>query len=175
MKSTDIQVFLLAAHEWEITKHSKGKYTIHWDLLVCCWKKHKHPQMVGNLMVMNPIVESAHNHQQKPNQRTCTVNHDTSPSCFLFWNNFLVGGFQPIWKKLVKMGIFPQIGKKMNKYLKPPPSNFWIQHDRFYYFWAWTIHHNKTHHLGEYVFLAILLGALSFFGWLVLVILSKVI
>ena len=28
---------------------------------------------------------------------------------------YLVGGFQPLWKILVKMGIFPQIGMKTKK------------------------------------------------------------
>ena len=45
----------------------------------------------------------------------------------VFYN--LVGGFNPLWKILVKIGIFPKYGWKLKKYLKPPPSNsspiFW--------------------------------------------------
>ena len=31
--------------------------------------------------------------------------------------------FQPLWKILVKLDFFPQVGVKIRKYLKPPTSN----------------------------------------------------
>ena len=34
----------------------------------------------------------------------------------------LVGGFNPFQTKNSQIGAFPQVGMKLNKYLKPPPS-----------------------------------------------------
>ena len=41
---------------------------------------------------------------------------------------------QPIWKMLVKMGIFPKWGVKIKKYFKPPPRRTDWQH--FTFFWG---------------------------------------
>ena len=35
---------------------------------------------------------------------------------------YLVGGFNPIWKILVKLEIFPKFRGENKQYLKPPPS-----------------------------------------------------
>ena len=39
------------------------------------------------------------------------------------WANKSSWQFQPIWNNISKIGIFPQIGLKINKYVKPPPRN----------------------------------------------------
>ena len=46
-------------------------------------------------------------------------------------NGFLVGGFNPLWRILVKMGIFPKKGWKIKIKIKPPP--------RFWFTFQWSI------------------------------------
>ena len=50
-----------------------------------------------------------------------------------FFIILLVGGFNPLWKILVQMGIFPKFRGQNKKYLKPPPSN-WFEVFSFHLF-----------------------------------------
>ena len=47
-----------------------------------------------------------------------TDGHD--PTSSSWW-------FQPIWKNMCQIASFPQVGMKINKYLKPPPSHVGFQ------------------------------------------------
>ena len=49
----------------------------------------------------------------------------------------LVGGFQPIWKILVKIGIFPQIVMKIKKIFELPPPRSEIVPGLCFSFWHW--------------------------------------
>ena len=55
--------------------------------------------------------------------RPCRIHCSEFASFLSLWAKFSSWWLnQPLWNILVKMGIFPQIGVKIKKSLKPPPS-----------------------------------------------------
>ena len=118
-----------------------------WDWYIYLYIYQQNPPNVGiNTSYLDPMDNTSRNHDHLRKTNPCTTTN-LNPLCavtlqftwvaslgFSSWEkveqNISIisskpttsGWFQRIWKILVKIGSCPQVGLKINKYLKPPPS-----------------------------------------------------